>query len=783
MKHGKILSVVLSFSLLASSFGGFGVTSVKESRASEKRDEYLIQVDNPAVYSQIHTEMKNNDSEVVKHTKEDEAYLAENKAMVVSLTKSEASELKEEQGVTVEKDATVRGSEITDDGLIYAEPEEIDLDAYLNEDEYTTDATGFEPREDVTDPDKKDEIVPWNISCVAGTPHENQYKGEKVKVAVLDSGIDMHDEFYTRQWVDFSDTVNGYKPTDNNGHGTMVAGPIAARISGFGMEGIASGAELYSVKILDKENEASVSTVVKAIEWCIQNDMDVINMSFGMDSYSEILADAVKKAYNNDILMVAAAGNDVKQVQYPARFPEVLSVGSINSKLETSEFSDNSQTDLAAPGEDVQSTGFLGSYTKVSGTSLAAAHVTGVAAAVKSADTSLTASQLMEVLKGSAVSLGADGKLVNYENAVALAREKENLPVTKSDVAEITQEKAEDEECHVKGSWSTYPWAGSLDIGHYSLTNSLAPSYFIGANTAEQVAYRNIVAEAARMPDILARMSASGGNTGRDDYGNIAASTGTMYSPYHAKTQYSLDEVKQHILFLYELARRRIMLKEAFSETISDYYGDNYKGVAISQKMQRRIVKDIIDMKSAKGNKKDGNGKIIAEWDMPSKLANAGNSTAGKGYMILGVFLHLVQDLQAHRARMVSSMIYSNGQYSKEDTFVDSASESRINTSNIKNASTGSTLMGILTIIGGSTGLPMIRLKDYLKNNITIYVNNQKYELEDNNQAYEDNPYFYAKRFSTAKSFSSSYMTSMLHDTGNRTNRTTYLTSSDVPLV
>lgn len=618
--------------------------------------------------------------------------------------------------------------------------------------------------------------------CGRNTPRKPVQRG-KVKVAVLDSGIDMHDEFYTRQWVDFSDTVNGYKPTDNNGHGTMVAGPIAARISGFGMEGIASGAELYSVKILDKENEASVSTVVKAIEWCIQNDMDVINMSFGMDSYSEILADAVKKAYNNDILMVAAAGNDVKQMQYPARFSEVLSVGSINSKLETSEFSDNSQTDLAAPGEDVQSTGFLGSYTKVSGTSLAAAHVTGVAAAVKSADTSLTASQLMEVLKGSAVSLGADGKLVNYENAVALAREKENLPVTKSDVAEITQEKAEDEECHVKGSWSTYPWAGSLDIGHYSLTNSLAPSYFIGANTAEQVAYRNIVAEAARMPDILARMSASGGNTGRDDYGNIAASTGTMYSPYHAKTQYSLDEVKQHILFLYELAGRRIMLKEAFSETISDYYGDNYKGVAISQKMQRRIVKDIIDMKSAKGNKKDGNGKIIAEWDMPSKLANAGNSTAGKGYMILGVFLHLVQDLQAHRARMVSSMIYSNGQYSKEDTFVDSASESRINTSNIKNASTGSTLMGILTIIGGSTGLPMIRLKDYLKNNITIYVNNQKYELEDNNQAYEDNPYFYAKRFSTAKSFSSSYMTSMLHDTGNRTNRTTYLTSSDVPLV
>lgn len=619
--------------------------------------------------------------------------------------------------------------------------------------------------------------------CGRNTPRKPVQRG-KVKVAVLDSGIDMHDEFYTRQWVDFSDTVNGYKPTDNNGHGTMVAGPIAARISGFGMEGIASEAELYSVKILDKENEASVSTVVKAIEWCIQNDMDVINMSFGMDSYSEILADAVKKAYNNDILMVAAAGNDVKQMQYPARFSEVLSVGSINSKLETSEFSDNSQTDLAAPGEDVQSTGFLGSYTKVSGTSLAAAHVTGVAAAVKSADTSLTASQLMEVLKGSAVSLGADGKLVNYENAVALAREKENLPVTKSDVAEITQKKAEDEECYVDGSWSTYPWAGELDKGHYSLTNSLALSYFEGANTAEQVAYRNIVAEAARMPDILARMSASDGNEGRDDYGNIVPSTGIMYSPYHAKTDYSLDQVKQHILFLYELARRRIMLKEAFSETITDYYGDNYKGVAISQKMQRRIVKDIIDMKSAKGQKTDKNdsSKIIAEWDMPSKLEKAKDKTVGKGYMILGVFLHLIQDLQAHRAKFIRNMLFDvhSGFYT-EDSFVDNILGSRINHKNIINDNLKQSLVITLNSIGW---IPMIRLKDYLKDNISVTIKGATYNCKSKNQAYEDNPFYFADRFTVAEVTSKDYLTKMNSDTGSKTTLSSYyVSSSAVPLV
>lgn len=723
--------------------------------------------------------MEKQDSEVVKHTEEDEAYLAENKAMVVSLTKSEAAELEKEQGITIEKDDTVHGASIeeeVDDGLIYAEPEEIDFDALPKEDEYTTDATQFEPREDVTDPDKIDEVIPWNISCVAGTPHENQYKGKKVKVAVLDSGIDMHDELYTKQWVDFSDTANGYKPTDNNGHGTTVAGPIAARISGFGMEGIASEAELYSVKILNKENEANVSTVVKAIEWCIQNDMDIINMSFGMDGYSEILADAVKKAYNNDILMVAAAGNDVKQVQYPARFAEVLSVGSINSKLETSEFSDNSQTDLTAPGEDVQSIGFLGSYTKVSGTSLAAAHVTGVAAAVKSADTSLTASQLMEVLKGSAISLGNDGKLVNYENAVALAKDKENLPVmTKENVAETVQEKAEDEECYVKGSWSTYPWSNkNIDIGHYSLTNSLALSYFKGASTADQVAYRNIVAEAVRMPDLLSYMSASGdGNTGRDDYGGIAPSTPTMYSPYHAKSQYSLDAVKQHLLFLYELARRRIMLNLSFETNVLKY-GSNYAGIAISQRMQRRIVVDIKKMITAEGENSQ------AKWNMPSKLNAASNSVLAEGYMIFGVFLHLVQDLQAHRAKIDIGMIKkADGTYYEEDFFGAAASESHISKHNLK---TGDKRQELITKVQSTSGLPMIRLKDYLYDGVVVENIKGMDYVCTLSQAYEDNPYFYSYRFSTAQSFSASYMANMLHDTADKTNRTTYLTNSSVPL-
>ena len=147
--------------------------------------------------------------------------------------------------------------------------------------------------------DTDKEIVPWNIACVAGNVKENQYRGEGVKVAVIDSGIDTHYELDTKDWMDFSDKTQGYKPTDNTGHGTEVAGVIGARINGTGMVGIASKAQLYSVKVLDKENQTTISTVIKAIEWCIENDMDIINMSFGTDHYSKVLEEEIEKNRQN----------------------------------------------------------------------------------------------------------------------------------------------------------------------------------------------------------------------------------------------------------------------------------------------------------------------------------------------------------------------------------------------------------------------------------------------------------------------------------------------------
>ncbi len=209
-------------------------------------------------------------------------------------------------------------------------------------------------------------------------------------------------------------------------------------------------------------------------------------------------------------------------------------------------------------------------------------------------------------------------------------------------------------------------------------------------------------------------------------------------------------------------------------ETDVSKYGSNYAGIAISQRMQRRIVKDILKMKSAKG--KDSQ----AEWDMPSKMNVASDKVLADGYMIFGVFLHLVQDLQAHRAKIDIGMLRkADGTYYEEDSFNVFASESHISKYNLQ---TGDKRQELITKVQSTNGLPFIRLKDYLYSGVVIInVNGKDYSCTLS-QAYEDNPYFYSYRFSTAQSFSASYMSNMLSDTADKTNRTTYFTNSYVPL-
>ena len=242
----------------------------------------------------------------------------------------------------------------------------------------------------------------WNLKMIHADQLTNRVL-KPIKVAVIDSGIDFTEELNVigrKNFVDEGYVVPLYE--DITGHGTGIAGIIAARETGNGIRGINPYCELYSVKILDDNNTAPMSRVIQAIYWCIDNDIDIIHMSFGMPQYSEILHKAVQDAAEADILMIASAGNNGKNTCYPAAYEEVVSVGAVSSCGELSVFDPDSM-ELVAPGEKVDTTSFYGGIMTVGGTSIAAAHVTGIASVLWGIDPDKPASFIRRLMQQTAV--------------------------------------------------------------------------------------------------------------------------------------------------------------------------------------------------------------------------------------------------------------------------------------------------------------------------------------------------------------------------------------------
>jgi len=235
--------------------------------------------------------------------------------------------------------------------------------------------------------------------------------GEFVKVAVLDTGIDLnHPDLSVMGNVNF---VNPRKSgDDDNGHGTHVAGIIAALDNQKGVIGVAPEAYLYAVKVLDASGSGWLSDLVDGLQWCINNHMQLINMSLGSSSDNLTFHQAITSAYNAGITMVAAAGNSgTSSVDYPGRYAETLAVSATDSSDNLAYYSSyGPQVDLAAPGSSIYSTYKKGGYKTLSGTSMATPHVTGTAALVLSKYGSMTPDALKSHLKNTAydINLSAD---------------------------------------------------------------------------------------------------------------------------------------------------------------------------------------------------------------------------------------------------------------------------------------------------------------------------------------------------------------------------------------
>ncbi|MBK7317663.1 S8 family serine peptidase [Candidatus Villigracilis affinis] len=205
-----------------------------------------------------------------------------------------------------------------------------------------------------------------------------------VTIAVIDSGICVsHPDLAGRIVSGWDFVESDTMPQDDFGHGCSVSGVIAANMNdGIGIAGVAPNANIMPLRVLNGSGFGSYSDVAAAVVYAVDNGAQVINLSLGGSSPSSTLENAINYAAANGVIVVAAAGNNgTEGALYPAAYPSVIAVGSIDPNLLHSTFSNyGSQVDVWAPGRDIMSTNRSGDYSLVSGTSFAAPYVAGAEA-------------------------------------------------------------------------------------------------------------------------------------------------------------------------------------------------------------------------------------------------------------------------------------------------------------------------------------------------------------------------------------------------------------------
>lgn len=242
--------------------------------------------------------------------------------------------------------------------------------------------------------------IPKGVQMIQAPMYwERGNNGKGIKIAILDTGCDKnHPDLkeriiggknFTKDDNENPDIFNDY-----NGHGTHVAGTIAASKNDTGVIGVAPEADLLILKVFGAEGDVESNWITDALNYAIEQKVNIISMSFGSKVSDELMHQAIKRAVEKNILVVCAAGNDgdknpmSEEFRYPGAFNEVISVGAIDFSGRFADFTNtNKEVDLVAPGVDILSCYPKDlsenpkiPYKKLSGTSMSTPHVTGALA-------------------------------------------------------------------------------------------------------------------------------------------------------------------------------------------------------------------------------------------------------------------------------------------------------------------------------------------------------------------------------------------------------------------
>ncbi len=232
------------------------------------------------------------------------------------------------------------------------------------------------------------ETIDWGLIDIAIPRLWEKTRGDNISIMVVDTGISEHSDLNDNILFDLCRSFIPEEDTkDLTGHGTSVAGVIAAKDSEFGIVGVAPNSKIIAVKVMSKVNKNIIKSIEQALAYAKEVKPDIINMSLGssarLSSHCEIL---IQELYDMNIPIVCAIGNSGDKYScFPANYPQTFSASSYSKNRDISNFSSRGDDcDFALPGEQILTTSLNNQYAIVKGTSFAAPFLSGIIALILS---------------------------------------------------------------------------------------------------------------------------------------------------------------------------------------------------------------------------------------------------------------------------------------------------------------------------------------------------------------------------------------------------------------